>query len=350
MSKISLKRGLFFSSVLGIVGFGMMLGENVYMCLLGITIFQSISCAIAWPYAEYAVKEYSDEEIRNLSSSCFFTSNYLAGIVIGFYLDYLWATLNNELLVYQYSCYTGIIFLILSIISLKFCKPIHEIQTDSMNSEGLLSCPRFLRFSFLILFMVLLRSSSFGHLDATLPKYLIRTQGNSAHFGLMLSIHSLTMIIGLATLTVLTFYFSSYDLICAGAIIGSLGSAFVVFSEDFAAYIGLVIFISVGESIWVPRLLDYTFKIAPEGKEGIYLAMSNCPFYFGMILTGSESGVLFENFCSDAEGISSCGFIWVAILFSSLFISLLVIFCKRLLIEPETPEVKNDLHYKKIDN
>lgn len=350
MSRISLKRGLSISFILGIIGFILMLFNDSTICLISIILFHGISCSIAWPYAEYGVKEYSCESIRTLSSSCFFISNYMAGIATGFLLDYLWITLNNELLVYVYACYFGIIFLVIGLISLKFCKSVHEIKVDSMDHEGIFACKRFIRYCFLILIMVLIRSSSFGHLDATLPKYLIRTQGNNAHFGIMLSVHSISMIFGLVTLTVLTYYFESFDLICVGALLGSLGCISTIFSSDIIAFFILVIFISIGESIWVPRLLDYTFKVAPEGKEGIYLAMSNCPFYFGMILTGSESGWLFDWYCSK-EGDESCYYIWVFVFVSSLLIVMSLIGLKRWIVEPAShTEMHNENEYKNLDN
>ena len=350
MSRISLKRGLSISFILGIIGFILMLFNDSTICLISIIFFHGISCSIAWPYAEYGVKEYSCESIRTLSSSCFFISNYMAGIATGFLLDYLWTSTNNELLVYVYACYFGISFLVIALISLKFCKSVHEINADAMDHEGIFTCKRFIRYCFLIFIMVLIRSSSFGHLDATLPKYLIRTQGNNAHFGIMLSVHSISMIFGLVTLTVLTYYFESFDLICMGALLGSLGCISAIFSNDIIAFFILVIFISIGESIWVPRLLDYTFKVAPEGKEGIYLAISNCPFYFGMILTGTESGWLFDWYCSK-NGEESCYYIWLFVFASSFLIVVSLFALKRWIVEPAlNHETNNEDTYKSLNN
>lgn len=206
MYRISFKRGLTISFILGILGFLLMLFDISIICLLAIILFHGISCAISWPYVEYGVKEYSCESVRNLSSSCCFVSNYVAGIVTGLFFDFLWSSLNDQKLVYVYTCYFGISFLVIALISLKFCKSTREIKVDTNDNKGVFTSKRFLRYSLLIFIMVLIRSSSFGHLDATLPKYLIRTQGNSAHFGIMLSIHSVTMMFGLVSFTILTYY------------------------------------------------------------------------------------------------------------------------------------------------
>ena len=141
----------------------------------------------------------------------------------------------------------------------------------------------------------------------------------------MLAIHSVTMIVGVFSLTTLTYSYSSYSLIIVGAAIGSLGSSLLIFSNELWAIVLFVIAISIGESIWVPRLLDYTYSIAPKGQEGIYLAISNCPFYFGMILTGITSGTLLKLFCPNTEvqetnANEKCYMIWEFVFLGSIWI------------------------------
>lgn len=347
MDQISLKLGLYFSFFIGIFGFGLLLIENSIISIVSVVLVQSISCAIAWPYAEYAVKEYSTEEIRNMSSSCFFISNYLAGIVAGVLIDYMWANFKEPCNVYYWSFIIGALALIFAAICFKFCRSLENLEQESKNHEGLLSYRGFLRFSILIILLVLLRSASFGHLDATLPKYLMRTQGSTSHFGLMLSIHSCTMITGLLTLTILTYHYTSYDLICVGGLFGAISSILVIFWDNTIVYVFFVVFISIGESIWVPRLLDYTYAVAPKGREGIYLAMSNCPFYFGMILTGTESGVMFDLFCS-ADSSSKCNFIWILVFLSSFCIFFMLIIFKKFITGGD--EYRSEIEYKLIND
>ena len=74
-------------------------------------------------------------------------------------------------------------------------------------------------------------------------------------------------------------------------------------------FIAFVILLSSGESILVPRTLDYTMKVAGPGEEGLYLALCNSPYYFGMILTGLISGELLQTFCP-GEGEQNCFAIW----------------------------------------
>ena len=81
-------------------------------------------------------------------------------------------------------------------------------------------------------------------------------------------------------------------------------------------FIAFVILLSSGESLLVPRTLDYTMKVADVGEEGIYLALCNSPYYFGMILTGIISGELLETYCPE-NGERNCFVIWKIVSFST---------------------------------
>ena len=331
---ISLKRGLICSCILGILGFSIMMIHNTALSLISVLTLQAISCSLAWPFVEYGIKEYSTPEIRTLSSSCFFMSNYLAGIITGVSIDLLWNFVDDKTLMYKIVYAAGIAALLASIIIVSLCRKIEYTREEEINNyNGVTFEKRFWRFTALVLILILLYSGCFCHLDATLPTYMVRTE-NRAHFGVMLMIHSITMMVGVFVLTPLTFSYSSYTLIVAGGFIGVSGSCFLIFSNELYALVLFVVFVSIGESIWVPRLLDYTFTVAPEGQEGVYLAISNCPFYFGMILTGASSGMMLDKFCPE-DNTENCHFIWLTIFCSSMCFPLALIVLKQVLVQPE---------------
>ena len=112
--------------------------------------------------------------------------------------------------------------------------------------------------------IILIRASSFEQLDATVPKYMVREIGSNAHFGYMLAVHSVTMLIGVFFFTMLTFRYSSYTLIFVGALIGAISTSFLIIDCNYFLLVVFIVLLSIGESIWVPRLLDYTLKVAPE--------------------------------------------------------------------------------------
>lgn len=348
LHKISFKRGLYLSFTLGILGFILMLSENSYLSIFSVLVLHSLSCSMTWPYAEYAIKEYAPKSLMNLANSCFFMSNYLAGIIVGLIIDSMWISYDDKSFVYYTSSLFGIASLGFAFVFLFLCRDLKNMDNEDLEADGLWKLKRFWRFSLLIFLLILLRSASFGHLDATLPKYLTRIKGNNGHFGIMLAIHSCTMMIGLFLLTTLTFKYSSYTLIIIGAALGSVASFFIMISDEMISFVLFVICLSVGESIWVPRLLDYTYAVAPEGKEGIYLAMSNCPFYFGMILTGASSGSLLSSHCPDKTSIETCSQVWYSVFIASSLITLLLILLKKIILGP--PHEKYDKLFCFRDN
>lgn len=339
--RISFKRGLYTSFVLGCIGFALIMIDSVWLSLVSVLVFHAISCSITWPYIEYGIKVYSNAEIRSLSTSVFYMSQYLAGIVTGVTIDSLWTHVSNKQSLYFLISSVGITLLLIAGVSLYLCRDISNVQEEVSETEGILKTKKFWRYFLLIFILILLRSSSFGHLDATLPKYMLRMEGDDAHFGMMLAVHSFNMMLGLLFLTSLTYYFKSYDLILLGAAIGSLGSIWLIFIDNMAGYTLFVLFISTGESIWVPRVLDYTYSVAPQGQEGIYLALCNCPFYFGMIVTGATSGLLLYEFCPDDDNTGNCYKVWLYVLFGSIFITFLLVLLKKIIIGPkgETNEI-----------
>ena len=55
-----------------------------------------------------------------------------------------------------------------------------------------------------------------------------------------------------------------------------------------------IIFFTVGEAIWSPRLMQFSAEIAPRGKEGAYIALAMLPYFLGK----AGAGVLSEQMTS----------------------------------------------------
>ena len=47
---------------------------------------------------------------------------------------------------------------------------------------------------------------------------------------------------------------------------------------------------SIGESMWQPRFLQWIAEIAPEGKTGLYMGIGQFPWFLTKMLTGLYSG------------------------------------------------------------
>mmetsp|Transcript_17491 Transcript_17491/g.17425 ORF Transcript_17491/g.17425 Transcript_17491/m.17425 type:complete len:292 (+) Transcript_17491:527-1402(+) len=267
--------------------------------------------------------------------------NFFSGILAGTAIDFIWTNngnINNKYFtIYSTAAFAaGLSFL--AAISMREPRETETEEEEEITfSRNLYIKKKFWRFLALIFLLILLRSGCFGHLDATFPKYLTRQEGEKAHFGAYLALHSATMLCGTIGFTPISYNFSSYSLILAGAVMGSIAPLFLAIGGSTFYFICFVLVVSAGESLWVPRLLDYTIRIAPKGEEGTYLALCNCPFYFGMIVTGIFSGNLLEMYCPE-EGDNNCDKMWLIIGICGMVIPILLFIFRKILEQPDVEE------------
>jgi dipeptide/tripeptide permease len=78
-----------------------------------------------------------------------------------------------------------------------------------------------------------------------------------------------------------------------------------------------VLFLSIGEAFYSPRLYEYTAAIAPKGQEASYMAMSYLPFFLAKLAVGPLSGALLTWFCP-ATGPRHSATLWLIIGLSTM--------------------------------
>ncbi len=180
----------------------------------------------------------------------------------------------------------------------------------------------------------------FYHFHYTFPKYGIRVLGEGAKIGNIYGVLNPVIIVFFVPLIAwLTRKWSSYKMITIGSMISAASVFFVVLPDSFYApiadtvagrliwqewlgvaegtsistisvYLALcffVIFFTVGEAIWSPRLMEYTAKIAPKGQEGSYLSLSLLPKFISQPLVGVMSGYLLQVYTPATEVINEAG-------------------------------------------
>lgn len=173
----------------------------------------------------------------------------------------------------------------------------------------------------------------FFHLHYTFPKYGIRVLGEGAKIGSIYGVLNPVLIVFLTPLiAAFTRKTKSYKMLVIGSLI-SAGSCFIavlpgkmfsgltdtIFGElIFIKWLGLAkdmnalhaffesnpmalqywsliiffIIFTIGESIWSPRLMQFTAEIAPKGKEGTYISLSVLPFFLAKFFVAPLSGWL----------------------------------------------------------
>ncbi len=182
----------------------------------------------------------------------------------------------------------------------------------------------------------------FYHFHYTFPKYGIRILGEGVKIGNIYGVLNPTIIVFLVPLVAaLTRKISSYKMLMIGTTISAfsifiasmpgkffdplmgtwveelvynrwLGLAPEMHTPLVLALVIFVIIFTIGEAIWSPRLMQFAAEIAPEGKEGTYIALSYLPYFAAKLVAGPLSGWLLHTYVP--EGASSYPnhfFVWL---------------------------------------
>ena len=160
----------------------------------------------------------------------------------------------------------------------------------------LLRDPRLWKYLVMCVLTVNLRSI-FRHVDATLPKYLIRAFGCSAPTGSIYAINPAIIIILVPLVTAGTTRVKPFDMIRAGGWLSALSPLLVAAWPSYGGVILFIVLLSIGEAIWSPRWYDYTMALAPEGREGAFTALAAAPLFLATLPTGMLSGELLSRMC-----------------------------------------------------
>ena len=139
----------------------------------------------------------------------------------------------------------------------------------------------------------------FRHLDATLPKYLLREFGDTVPKGTIYSINPALIILLVPIVSAATSNVDPLVMIYYGTYVSSASVFFMVISTSIWSAVAFVIVLSIGEAIWSPRLYDYTMSIVKEGREGTYMALSSAPLFLAKLPVGFLSGYLLNKYCPE---------------------------------------------------
>jgi len=172
------------------------------------------------------------------------------------------------------------------------------------------------------------------------PEFGIRVLGNGAPIGRLWAINPILIIFLVPFIGALTQRISAYKMVTMGGIICA-ASVFImtlptVWFEPLAnglaghwlghGYLGLtgsvhpyyvmialfVVFLSLGEAFYSPRVYEYAAAIAPKGQEASYGALSYVPFLLAKLLIGTFSGMLLARYCPE-HGVRHSGTLWLCV-------------------------------------
>lgn len=165
-------------------------------------------------------------------------------------------------------------------------------------------------------------------LYATMPKYVIRTIGESASPEWYANVNPLVVVLLVVPITVFSKRFKPAVSIAISLLLISVSSFIMTLSPgvqslahgmiDIAGKIKIhpVTFVlilgiavqALAECFLSPRFLEYASLQAPRGKTGLYMGFSHINSFFGNILGFGISGYLLEKWCPDPKKLDSVSF------------------------------------------
>lgn len=204
----------------------------------------------------------------------------------------------------------------------------------------------FLRFVAVLFCFVMIRLI-FGHLKATVPKWMTREFGEGTPYELYIGLNAALVIVLVPVFT------SAWEvlrpttpvvLLTGASLSGFSPFWLVALPPGITGVILFVVTFSIGEAIWSPRLYEYTVSVPREGREGLYVACASAQLYLSKFLAGVSSGYLLHAYCPAPDGIKSgcqTRSLWLAISCTTAATPVLLGVFRSVLF-PKSPEGNDD--------
>jgi len=202
----------------------------------------------------------------------------------------------------------------------------------------------------------------FEYWHALSPKYYLRVIGPDAPIGSINSLNGWVICIGLVISTPIVARFKLFNVMLLGICISAVSVFFPVIPPSL--FMGLdpaalargyyilvlcqILFFSVGEVIWSPRLYEYTAAIAPKGREASYMGLSNMPMFFARMAVGPISGFMLVRYCNEDMNATTAAslpftqspqFMWLILACIALSSPILIVLLRKVIQKEAKPDL-----------
>jgi len=101
-----------------------------------------------------------------------------------------------------------------------------------------------------------------------------------------------------------------YNMMIIGTFVMAAPAFLLVMGPYTWALGAYIVLMTIGEAMWQPRFLQYAAEIAPEGRTGEYMGVSQLPWFLTKVLVPlTYSGWMMDQYCP-AEGPKNTEFMW----------------------------------------
>lgn len=181
------------------------------------------------------------------------------------------------------------------------------------------------------------------HMDATMPKYMLRKFGADVPFGSILSIDPLSIVLTTPLITFLAENIESLPMIFFGVSVAAISPVFLVIFPNFIwAFCVFLFLFGLSETIWSPRYYSLSVSWAKEGQEGVFAAFAFAPTFLAQLPVGALSGFLLSTYCPN-ENYCNGAPLWGIVFGMALFSPLMMLLSWRWLYKEESEEEEDDM-------
>lgn len=176
----------------------------------------------------------------------------------------------------------------------------------------------------------------FRHLDATMPKWLLRVLGKDAPIGRLYAINPALIVVLSPIAGALLADKNIYTIFIVGTFVSSVSIAFLcAFVPSISSVAAFFVVFTVGEAIYSPQIASFIMMLAPYGSEGVYSQVAAAPTFVSKLLVGLMSGELLQVFCPSEANSDKCVYVMVVIGGVALLTPLLLLAFKSYLFSEE---------------
>jgi Na+/melibiose symporter-like transporter len=337
---IGIRQTFILGNIMGCIGYALvLLFKDRYIQYVSICVFLLFAISINLNNTKLGVKYYTYPKSRSIAYTIYYLVFFTASGVVAIIIEIMFNLYEKEAFLFQVIFSIGLFLYITTLFLSFFLKEI-DLENEDYDSIHLMPISQVMKLkSFWKLLgfvsLIIISKSVYFHLSGTLPVYMKNNIEGGNHFGLMMGLHQVILLIATPLFTCMVFYFDKYTILMIGTLITSLSPMALYYENSFLGVVLFTVFVSIGEGIYAPRVTDYTIEISPLGAEAIFLGIAAGPNSLSLIVTGISSGVLNDIYCYDKATCQTIWF-WISVYATS---SVIFMFLFRKVLEVKTKQL-----------
>jgi len=324
IDKLGVRRSLLIGTIASsIARFGTGITGSKWTAGFISVTFYPLGAAFGVPVLALGIRRYSHRDNRKFAFSIFYTMLMLATLlgtmminqIRGFFPQgmLLWGWELSWMRVTWMVCtlftlYTVVVAAFLRDIQVLDEHPLEDMAVEKvklLDDNGIevlkqiVKTDRFRRLALVSLVFCGVQMG-FRHLDATFPKYMMRTYGPHAPWEMILTVNPIVTFFAapLCTAMLIKYKVGFRKALILGAFLTGFSTFFICVFESYLGAILWILVMSLGQAIWGPKLYEYSTMSAPAGREGLFVAITASPIYLSSVPTGVVSGWLLSHYCA----------------------------------------------------